>query len=407
MRPYLDRLGVYRLLISSVAVSVVVITVGSLTGCERDKVPFNRLDSGKTFLRADESFQAAVYFEESLEREPGTRPSALAHLALAYDRSAKKVKTIPSEYQKNLAGRTKYVSAVRSEPQAIPYLVHALEYHDVSSRSAEEILVELGELAVPALLSGYQTKPSERPVIRGMLRTIGNDAVSGIRDFMAGGSLGVEQRAHLVRVLGEMDHGESRSLLVELQGDGSLSEGVRVEAAAALYLLGDKQHRDFLVASLDSSDVHARRAAAYSMSFLNDEPNAAMLLPHLTDDDTLVSAHIAAALGEHRSDPAAIDDLVSVLRTSDENAVGNAVVGALGKYGAAVIDPVLDALKYEAKSEHWTRRQRLVRVLTNENVSSKFDEDQEFKLYEHWNIREQRDEVKGDIARLLESMETD
>lgn len=407
MRPYLDRLGVYRLLVSSVALSVVVTAFGVLTGCQVDRVPFNRLDEGKKFLEADESFQAAVYFEESLEREPETRASALAHAALAYDRSMKKVKGIPTEYQKNLAGRTRYLNAIRGQSDTIPYLVHALEYHNVSSRSAEELLIELGAVAVPALLSGYQTKPTERDIIRGMLRTIGSDAVNGIRDFMAGGALGVEQRAQLVRLLGEMDNGESRSLLAELQADASVDEGIRVEAAAALYLLGDKQHRDFLVASMDASNVHARRAAAYCMSFLNEEPDPAMLLPHLTDGDALVCAHVARALGEHRSDPSAIDALVSVLRTSDENLVGNAAVEALGRYGAAAIDPVLEALKYEAKNENWTRRQRLVRVLADPNVSSQFDEDQEFKLYEHWNTREQRDEVKGDIARLLESMESD
>ncbi|MAF11423.1 hypothetical protein CMK11_13315 [Candidatus Poribacteria bacterium] len=405
MRPYLHRLGRHRLVVGSLALSVVVATFGALAGCQVDRVPFNRLDTGKEFLEADESFQAATYFEESLDLEPATSASAHAHLAIAYDRSMKKVEGIPSEYQKNAAGRAHYLDEVRKNPQAIPYLVHALEYHNVSSQSAQELLVELGGVAVPALLTGYQNKADERNTIRGILRTIGSASVGGIRASVAGTGLGVQNRAQLVRLLGEMDNPEARSFLAELQADATMDQAIRVEAAAALYLLGDKQHRDYLTASLDTQNVLARRAAAYSMSFLNDEPNPSMLLSHLNDTDAEVSMHIATALGEHRSDPAAVDALVDVLRKTDENLLGNAAVSALGKYGADIIDPILEALKFDAKSEDWTRRQRLVRALTGPNVLGGFNEDSEFKLYEHWQDREQRDEVKGDIARLLESLE--
>jgi HEAT repeat protein len=392
--------------VGSVALSVVVATFGALAGCQVDRVPFNRLDTGKEFLEADESFQAAEYFEESLELEPETSASAHAHLAIAYDRSMKKVQGIPSEYQKHSAARAQHLATVSKDPTAIPYLVHALEYHNLSSQSAEELLVELGGTAVPALLYGYQRKSEERDTIRRLLRTIGSPAVSGIRKSVGSPDLVVQNRAQLVRLLGEMDNPEARTFLAELQADPAMDEAIRVEAAAALYLLGDKQHRDFLVASLSTQDVLARRAAAYCMSFLNDEPNPEMLLSHLDDPDSEVCMHIAAALGEHRSDPNAVDALVELLRTTDENLVGNAAVAALGKYGEDVIDPILEALKFDAKSEHWTRRQRLVRALADENVLGGFDEDREFKLYEHWQDREQRDEVKGDIARLLESLES-
>jgi len=405
MRPYLDRLGARRPWVSSVALSVVLLTFGTVVGCEVDVVPFNRLEIGRKFLAADESFQAATYFEESLEDEPSTRKVALALLALAYDRSAKKVLGIPSEYAKHRASRAKYVSEVRSDPEAIHFVVNALEDHNQSSKSAEEILVEMGGVAVPAIMQGYQTKPGERTLIRGMLRDIGSAAVPGIRDYLTGVSTSVQNRGQLVRLLAEMDNSDSRSLLVDLHADTAEAEGIRVEAASALYRLGDKQHRDYLTASLDAQDVHARRAAAYCMVYLNDEPDPAMLLAHLDDSDTVVATHIAAALGVHRSDLSAVDALVKILRNMDTNALGNAAVESLTRYGADAIDPVLEALKYDAKSEKWTRRQRLVSVISNPNVSVHFDKDQEFKLYEHWNERETREEVKGDIARLLEGLE--
>ncbi len=405
MRPYLDRLGAHRLWVSSVALSVVVMTFGALMGCERDVVPFNRLDEGNKFLAADESFQAAKYYEESMDMEPATRLTAMARAALAYDRSAKKVDGIPSEYAKYTAARAKYVTAVRNEPEAIQYVVDALENHDQSSKSAEEILVELGGIAAPALLDGYKNKPTERTLIRSMLRQIGSDAVPSIGAYLGGGTSSIQNRGQLVRLLGDMDNGESRALLTDLQADAAEAEGIRMEAAAALYRLGDKQHRDYLVAALDSQDIHARRAAAYCMTYLNDEPDPTMLLTHLNDPDVVVSTHIAAALGEHRSDLSAVDALVEVLRNTGENALGNATVEALTKYGADTIDPVLEALKYDSKSEHWTRRQRLVQAISDDAVSAHFDEDQEFKLYELWNGQEQRAEVKNDMARLLEKLE--
>ena len=273
MRPYLDRLGAHRPWVSSVALSVVLLTFVALVGCERDRVPFNRLEEANKFLAADESFQAAKYYEESIDLEPTTRLAALARLALAYDRSAKKVEGIPSEHAKYMAGRAQYVSAVRNEPLAIEYLVDALENHDQSSKSAEEILVELGGIAAPAIIEGYRTKPTERTLIRAMLREIGSEAVPGIRAYLDGKSTSTQNRGQLVRLLGDMDNSESRALLSDLQADASEAEGIRVEAAAALYRLGDKQHRDYLVASLSNTDVLARRAAAYCMTYLRRGKN--------------------------------------------------------------------------------------------------------------------------------------
>ena len=398
------RTGPSLLRVGPVACCALIGALVVTLGCEVDRVPFNRLVEGKRFLAAGMPFKAADLFAESLTREKGTIPEARAHLAVAYDQAMRKVYDIPSERAKYQQKAAAELALIADDPTAIAHLVGILEYHSLSSQSAESLLVDLGPAAVDALLVSFAMKPNERETIVGVLGEIGAPSVQGIERAIDSRKLNATEEAALVRVLGSMPGADTERILTNFRDNMALAEGVRMEASTSLYRLGDKHDRARLLAALDSQDTLVRRAAAYSMTFLNEAPDPNMLAKHLDDEDAAVRLNIVRALGEHRSDPKVARNLISTLRVDPNSDVANAAGNSLSRYGPDVIDRVLDALGSEEK---WPRRQRLVRVLKSDDIRHGFTQQQEFRLYEHFDKREENPDVKRDLAQLLKDMESD
>ncbi len=373
-------------------------------GCEVDRVPFNRLVQGKKFLAADDPFRAADLFNESLVREPETVSEARAHLAVAYDQARLKVYGIPVERAKYEQKTDAALQLIADDPTAIAHMVGILSYHNVRSQSAESLLVSLGPVAVDPLLTDFAMKPEVRSTILGVFAQIGDPVVGGIERAVVRADLTAVELGELVRLLGSMPGPETEALLRQLRDDPSSDPGVRMEAVTALYRLGDKQDRQRLLVALGSESALVRRAGSYGMIHLNEAPEPSALTARLGDEDALVRLNLVRALGVHRGDPGVTADLIVVLRQDPNSDVANAAGDALGRYGPAVIDSVIDALLDE---ESWTRRQRLVRVLSAEQVRSGFAQQQEYRLYEQFEKREDNADVKRDLAQLLKDLESD
>jgi len=382
--------------------SVVAVTIG----CEVDRVPFIRLVEGKKFLAAGDPFRAADLFRDSMEREKEkeTLSEARAHIAVAHDRAMRKVAGIPSERAKYSQMRAADVQLIAGDPTAIAHLIRILEYHNLSSVSSESILVELGAVAVSPLLSSYSMRPDERNAILRVLASIGGQIVPGIRSEVFQGELIPDEQAGLVRLLGLMPAADTIDTLREIVGDASVHEGVRTEALAALYRQGHKHDRDQLLAALNSRDTLVRRAASFGMSYLNEAPDPQTLVAHLSDEDAAVRLNIVEALGVHRSDSSVVPALLATLRQDENNNVANACGRSAALYGAGIIDRVVDALTSE---EDWTRRQRLVRLLSSEHLRSGYTQDQEFRIYEFFQKQEDNADVKADLAQFLKDMESE
>lgn len=386
--------GAYPLLIAAAVM---------LAGCEVDRVPFSRLDEGKKFVEAGDPFQAVRYFEESITRESNTAPAARAYLVVACDLAAQEVQQIPEERQKYLRKRDGQLVLVGEDPTALAHLVAILERHDLSSESAQALLNRIGPAAVPALLDAYARKPSEEDRILAVLRDIGVSAVPLVAEVLVGTALAVPQKMHLVRLLGDVGGPESRALLDRLRADEAASIGVRTEAAAGLYRLGQHTEREFLLSGLDSSDPLVREAAAFSTSFMNDPADERLLLAHIDDESATVRRHLVRALGVHHTSAAGLHALVEVLRHDLDHDVANVAVGALTRYGPAVLEPVLEQLPLEAD---WVRRQRLVQALGHPDVLAGLDQDSEYRLWQWFEEGETNADVKAALARLLKDLES-
>jgi len=367
-----------------------------------DKVAFNRLEEGKKFLAADQPFQAVEYFQESLKRssEKNTVPAAKAYLAVALVRAAEKVGTGHPDYSKYVAQRGPAFEAVRGDSASLEALVDILANHDLSSITAANVCVELGAAVVPALIKSYAVNPAVRKDALAILEHIGAPAVSEIAQAAQSSTLTPELRTDLIRTLGAIGGDEAKQALATFLKDPT--RGIQIEAAAALYRLGDKSHRDVLLAALDDADVMTRRSAANAMTYLNETPNASTLIAHLKDPDALVRKSLVQALGKINAGSEGIQALIRVIQKDADTDVANEAVPALVNYGPSVVAPVVSALLVE---RDWPRRQRFVQVLKSPAVKSGFNQDLEYQLYEFYEKKETQPALKNELAALLKSLE--
>lgn len=386
--------------VSSLGVALIALGITLAPGCEVDRVPFSRLEEGRKFLDAGRPAQAARYFEESFEREETTRSVARAMALVAYHLSLEELNDIPSERAKYAALRAESLAAVREDPTALRHLAAMLGQHDTAAYAAAALVEDIGAVAAEAVVQAFEARPMDRPRLLEVLTRMGPDAAPALQRAIEEDHLVAAEQVALVRLLGLVETEEAHTCLVALR-DGAFAPGVRAEASAALYCAGSRGERDYLVGALDSEFVLERIAAAYAMA-RDGSSDAGVLIPHLTDTSRDVRQHIAQALGRPRGDPAAIQALVKVVREDEQDAVANAAIEALGRHGPAVINPILAAVEAE---QEWTRRQRLITVLTSEDVRAGFGQDQEYRLYERYQAPDEHPEVKWIIGRVLKDME--
>jgi len=381
-------------------VVVVILGMLALSACRVDRVPFNRLEEGRKFLDAGRPAQAARYFVESLEREEATRSVAQALVLVAYHLALEEREAIESERAKYAQLRTDALRAVRSDPSALDVLAGTLGRHNEAAYAAAQLLVEIGEDAAGVVVRAYETRAMDRPRLLDVLTRMGPDAAPAMQRAIEEHDLVAAERVALVRLLGPVGTQDAHGCLLALR-DGDYAPGVRAEAAAALYRAGKDDEREYLVGALDSAFVLERTAAAYAMSH-GTPPDAAVLISHIADPSRDVRRYIAEALGGTNGDPEAIGALVRTVREDEQDTVAEAAIKALRRHGPAVIDPVLDAVDSEPE---WTRRQRLITVLTHEDVRAGFSQDQEFRLYERYQAPGEHPEVQWIIGRVLKDLE--
>ena len=382
-----------------VATVVAAALLTALIGCEVKEVKFLYYDIGREQLIHDNAFQAAKDFSKSIEKEPKTRSSARAYLAVAYDRAAKKVKNIPTEQKKYAKMRDEALVLVRQDPEAVQGMVYILERQDFLSESAENALVILGENFIPTLIKSYD-KPHVRPKIQRILERIGPKAAAGIEDAIRSDTHKEPEKSELLRILGHVADAQSIPFLKSLRENEAVSAGLRTEASAALYNLGEKGERNFILNNLESTNLLARRASAHALQFLNEKPPASKIIERLSDPDEKVRLSIVEAVQKHGNKPSMVSALVDALQKETNNAVVNKMVETIAGFEKAAIEPTLKALMTKQGDDHWRRRQRLARILGNEQVIWKLSQNQLYDLDEFYR-QEEALQVQNILADIL------
>lgn len=378
-----------------VAISAVAALSMALVGCEIKRTDFLYYDVGRKQLINDNASQAADDFLKSIEKEPKTRSSARAYLAVAYDRAAKRVKNIPSEAEKYAAMRDKAIGEVRQDPSAVQGMVLILKRQDFISESAEDALVILSDDCVPDLINAYHN-PLVRRKVQRVLERIGPKAAPGLQKAIQSDSYNALEKSELLRVLGHVTDAQSIPFLKSLRENEAAPAGLRTEASAALYNLGEKSERLFILNNLESNDLLARRGAAHALQFLDRKPPASKIIERLSDGDDLVRLSIVQAVQKHGNGRSTISALVDALQTEKNNRVVDMMVETIAGFEAAAIEPTLKALMKTQENDHWRRRQRLSRIISDEQVIWKLSENQLFDLDTFY-----RKETAPQVQRIL------
>ena len=382
-------------------IALAAIAVG---GCRReiDKVNFSRLAEGRKFLLASQPIQAVDYFEKSLDREKDTRSIANAYLLVGADMAIKQLAIVGKDSAKFQQIRAKTLPVVVADSTSLAHIMQMLNEHNVTEQSVVDVLKDLGAPAIPSMVTNMSEKPLMREMLSKVIQNMGAPVLPELQKAASDANLDPEVRQLIVRTIGSMDALEAHEALAAIRNDAAAPDGLKAEAAVALYRLGDKEQRSFLVKGLDSPDVGVRRACSYAMSFLNESPNAGILISHLKDTDAAVRKSLVFALGKHTGDASSVGSLIGVIRRDPDTEVANVASDSLEAYGAATAEPIIAAVEAE---KEWQRRQRLVKVLRNEEVMKGFNPDLEFKLYEYYEKKETNDNVKRDMALVLQALE--
>jgi HEAT repeat protein len=123
------------------------------------------------------------------------------------------------------------------------------------------------------------------------------------------------------------------------------SPHVKIEAAAALYKLGDKSHMDVITDGLGIDLLSARRSAAAAMRDVVEEPPVEPLLKAAGDSDMQVKAAAIRALGK-TNDAQAIAPLIEALKSKDDTA-RSAAADALKEAGELAVMPLVELIGRE------------------------------------------------------------
>ena len=385
-----------------IAIAAVAALSMTLIGCEVKRTDFTYYEEGQKQLINGSAAQAAKDFQKSIEKEPNTRSNARAYLAVAYDRAAKKVKNIPSEAKKFADLRVKAINEVRQDPSAVQSMVLILNRQDFLSESAEDALVVLSESCVPDLIKSYH-KPLVRRKVQRVLVRIGPKSTAGLKEAIQSDSYNAQEKSELVRVLGHVTDDQSIPFLKSLRENEAAPAGMRTEASAALYNLGEKGERNFILDNLDSKDLLARRAAAHALQFLDRKPPASKIIERLSDEDELVRESIVQAVQKHGNGRSTISALVDALQKEKNNRVVDKMVETIAGFEAAAIEPTLNALMKKQENDHWRRRQRLSRIIGDERVIWKLSENQLYDLDDFYRkeTASQVQSILGDILNKI------
>ena len=381
------------------AIAAVAALSMALVGCEIKETDFTYYELGEKHLINNNATQAAKDFLKSIDKEERTRSKARAYLAVSYDQAAKKMKNIPSEAKKYAALRDKAINEVRQDPAAVQGMVRILSRQDFLAESAENALVVLGEDCVQNLIVSYH-KPLMRRKVQRVLERIGPKAGAGLKEAIQSDSYDALEKSELLRILGHVTDAQSIPFLKSLRENEAASAGLRTEASAALYNLGEKGERNFILNNLESTDLLARRAAAHALQFLDRKPPASKIVERLSDEDEIVRLSIVQAVQKHGNGRSTINALVDALQKETNNAVVDKMVDTVAGFETSAIAPTLSALMKTQENDHWRRRQRLSRIIGHEQVIWKLSENQLYDLDEFYR-KETSPQVQSILADIL------
>ncbi len=184
---------------------------------------------------------------------------------------------------------------IRDE-RAIPFLVEALGYPDTwLPPRIGEILVSIGEPAIPSLQTELKRNPSEHvrmwaAEILGWLNAA--SAATALGDALS--DISPEVRAKAAGALGKIKDDRSVNGLLELLVSDPVPF-VRMKASQALGLIGHPAVIDYLVNILKDPEWWVRVRAVEALEKLGERAVAA-LLPALEDEDLEVRKRAAMAL---------------------------------------------------------------------------------------------------------------
>jgi len=202
-------------------------------------------------------------------------------------------------------------------------------------------------------------------------------------------------RIHAVKALGLLGDTRAINLLVAMINDED--KAVSTESARALGMIGDICLVEPLIAALNNRNADTRAVSAEALGKIGD-PRAVKPLITALGDKTLVSGRVSSYTGWFVSDSAAdalceigapaVEPLVNLL--SDNNKSEHARIWAaqaLGRIGAPAVEPLIDLLNDKDKDED-ARKQAAyalgntgdTRAIEPLNTASK-DENDQVRIY--------------------------
>lgn len=223
-------------------------------------------------------------------------------------------------------------------------LVAQLADAALRERAMQE-LIRLDADALPALLEALQTRDLNLLALYEQILTRIPSASAALIKALTGGHPILRARA--ADVLGlRKDRSAVPALLDALKGEFYTA---RARAAVALGRIGERTAIPALLNTLKDPESDVRIAACLGLGFFKD-PSTFDELANLLLDDPKIEVRQAAAkaLGNTR-DPAAIPFLMEALRDSywwyERESAGGELLSAIENMGAAVVEPLIEALR--------------------------------------------------------------
>jgi len=356
--------------------------------------------------------EAIPYLEEALKKERQkvrTRSYLVIACKRAEDAPPTKVKGDKERYIEK--GRQHLEKLGQVAGQAVEELLDIMRDPQAGRilKDAMQVIVDLDAPAATPLVDAYIEYAETEYIREGyaglhndiitMLTQMGSAAIPSLTKALENATTPILVRREIARILGDIGNAKAQK---ELEKQLNVTDsGLKMEAVIALYKLNNKkQYADIIITGLDNPNVSARRAAARALINMNEFPTK-KLIEALNDRDRQVRINATKAIGKHPKKEA-IDPLIKVLKSDEDDAVKNAIAEALTELGAKYGKYIVEVLVKElGVMTDWKVRSRVVSILSNPSVVKYFNKDSAYLLDKHYLNKEDNPTVKDDIGKLL------
>ena len=372
----------------------------SAAGCDylRPKQRHSDLAIGKSKLMGENRPTEAIdFFGRSIEKEPANRSESQVYIVFAYRRAmTADVAALTNAVEKYQALEKQSVEVLKQDiPEAAEILVRVLADQNRLQQDAVQLLTELGAPAVPKIVNALQRYRKLEVVCLDVLERMGPDALDGLMEAASNTSLSLPVRTRVIEAIDRIGDPKSIPTLRQLRTNDP-ERAIQMEAAVALYKMGETEHESEILDALDSDDIVSRRIAARTVSVLNTFPTEAVLNA-LSDPDSEVRLSLVEALDTH-PDPSAQDPLFDILLNDPDERVKNAARTALTNYGESIAKRLIKELPNQ---EDWKVRVRIVLLLHESAVIGGINADLAYELDQFFRNSETHPTVKDEMVKLL------